>query len=143
MRAYRSRCRQAMSALHTDARESSLLPTLVLAGNYNRKGASAQSGDGLITALLPTLTPTQRDNSGGARPGHVRRCLKNLLPTLVRRDAKGPGPRHTRGGADLPQVLQVTGGRHLNPIWCLWFMGFSLDWLDVDDAHVFARSATP
>jgi hypothetical protein len=40
------------------------LPTLTICGNYNRKGASKTSGDGLITALLkrrkfPTLNAVQ------------------------------------------------------------------------------------
>jgi hypothetical protein len=60
-------------------------------------------------------------------------------PTPTRRDEKGPGPKHTRAGSDLPQVA----GGHLNPLWVAWLMGFPVDWLDVDDALVFARSATP
>jgi 2-methylcitrate dehydratase PrpD len=64
-----------------------------------------------------------------------------MLPTMTTRDEKGPGPANKThgGGLDLPQFL----GGHLSPAWCLWFMGFPVDWLDVDDAHVFARSATP
>jgi hypothetical protein len=84
-------------------------------------------------------------NKGGANPeGPFRPSLVEmarrgrLLPTLACRDEKGPGPTHTKSGVDLPQTL----GGHLNPMWCLWFMGFPADWLDVDDAHVFARSGT-
>src|SRR5512140_3488159 len=90
-----------------------LLPTLTVAGNYNRKGASPESGDGLVTAL------------------------REMYPTLCARDAKGPGPAHTRAGSDLPQVV----GGHLNVPWLLWFMGFPLDWLEVNDDAEFVRSA--
>lgn len=90
------------------------LPTLTVAGNYNRKGASPNSGDGLVTALRETY------------------------PTLCRRDEKGPRPIHTRAGADLPQVM----GGHLNPTWLLWFMGFPRDWLDVNDDAEFGRLET-
>lgn len=163
-----------MSALLTGESASSLLPTLTVDGNYNRKGASKESGDGLRTALLPTLTVCLRDNRGGENPeGPARPSLETLaktgalptllssaesrggqtygrgnltlrgtlqqLPTLTTRDEKGPGPANkTRGGKDLPLTL----GGHLNPTWCLWFMGFAVDWLDVDDAPAFARSET-
>lgn len=175
MRAYRSRSRRAIAALPTDEPESSLLPTLAACGNYNRAGASANSGDGLRTASLPTLTVTQYGSSaGGESPSPARLSIdamarrgmlptmtasaasrgkamrgqnaqggpslhEFLLPTMTRRDDKGPGPKHTRAGSDLPQAL----GGHLNPAWCLWFMGFPADWLDADDAHAFAPSATP
>lgn len=176
MAAFRAQCRRAMSALLTDANDSSLLPTVTVNGNYNRKGASSESGDGLRTALvrmLPTLTVCMRDNSGGETPGPTRPSLETLardgmlptllssadkggatygrgnlmlrgtlsamLPTLTTRDEKGPGPAaKSRGGKDLPLTL----GGHLNPTWCLWFMGFEEDWLDVDDAPAFVRSGT-
>lgn len=126
-------------SLETLAR-AGVLPTLTVAGNYNRKGASPNSGDGLRTALLPTLLASAEDK-GGTTYGRGNLTLRGslqLLPTLTTRDEKGPGPAHTGGGADLPQAL----GGHLSPAWCLWFMGFPADWLDVDDAHVFARSGT-
>lgn len=147
MRAYRSRCRQAMSALRTAEDASSLLPTLTLCGNYNRQGAIPTSGDGLVTAMrtLPTLTACSYGaNHGGQNPGPARPSLETMarrgtLPTLCSRDEKGPGPAHTMAGSDLPQALGV----YLNPEWCLWFMGFPAGWLDVDDAPAFVRSATP
>lgn len=150
MRAYLSQSRRAMSALLTSARESSLLPTLTVCGNYNRAGASPTSGDGLRTALLPTLTATSYGTTNNGtkdgvtpyatkgKPSLETMARRGMLPTLTTRDEKGPGPKHTRAGADLPQAL----GGHLNPEWCLWFMGFQVGWLDVNDAPAFARSAT-
>lgn len=61
-----------------------------------------------------------------------------LLPTMNRRDEKGPGPAHTKGGRDLPTDV----GGHLNPTWAEWFMGFPEGWTDVSDAPEFAPSAT-
>jgi len=136
-----------MSALLTDEHESSLLPTLTVAGNYNRKGASKNSGDGLRTTLLPTLSASAYgSNKGGSagregpdRPSLETLAKRGILPTLTTRDEKGPGPASkSKGGRDLPHTL----GGHLNPDWCRWFMGFPEAWLDVDDAHAFARSAT-
>lgn len=229
MRAYRSLCRQAMSALRIDDRDSSLLPTLQTNPTiYNRRRgvvypgllptltASMGSGDkggvnpdgpfrpslvemARTVELFPTLLASHpealRDRKGtrvlpttslsresarcaaqssssealqsreasaplvrtrflptltassatrGSCPGEAKRHSPNLetvvklLPTLCARDDHGPGPKHTKGGDDLPRTL----GGHLNPEWCLWFMGFPAGWLDVDDAHVFARSAT-
>lgn len=146
MRAYRSRCQRSMLALRTSEIASSLLPTLTVDGNYNRKGASANSGDGLRTALLPTLSAVSYgSNKGGAagREGKERPSLETMakrgtLPTLTVRDEKGPGPTHTKGGSDLAGTM----GGHLNPDWCRWYMGFPEGWLDVDDAHAFARSGT-
>ena len=42
--------------------DSGLWPTITVCGNYNRKGASATSGDGLITALRTWPTPIRRDS---------------------------------------------------------------------------------
>jgi hypothetical protein len=126
-----------------------MLPTLTVDGNYNRAGVSEKSGDGLITALkkLPTLTASAADRStAGSRsgataqggPSLTEELMTRMLPTLCARDDHGPGRKHSQGGADLPGTL----GGHLNPEWCLWFMGFPEAWLDVDDAPAFARSAT-
>lgn len=146
MRVYRSRCRQAIAELRTDGAEFSLLPTLTVSGNTNRKGASPTSGDGLRTALLPTLVASfgpgnkgGQNRNGRWRPSLVELARKGELPTLTTRDEKGPGPASkSKGGKDLPSTL----GGHLNPEWCRWFMGFPVGWLDVEDTHVFARSAT-
>ncbi len=152
MRRYLCRSRRALSALLTDAIACSSLPTLTVCGNYNRAGASQKSGDGLRTALLPTLTATTygtrnngtRDGVNGyatkGSPSLETMARRGMLPTLCSRDEKGPGPASkSKSGRDLPLEL----GGHLNPEWCLWFMGFPVGWLDVDDAPAFARSATP
>lgn len=85
----------------------SKLPTLTVCGNYNRKGVSPTSVDGLATALrrMPTLTAS--DWKGRSGSGH-----------LARHGAK--------------RVSDVMGGSGpLNPMWCEWFMGFPMQWTEL------------
>jgi hypothetical protein len=117
MLAYRSRCQRAMSALRIEERESSLLPTLTVAGNHNRKGASPNSGDGLRTALLPTLSAcSYGSNKGGAagregpeRPSLETRAKRGTLPTLTAsaadRSLSGSGA-NAQGGPNLAETLR-------------------------------------
>ncbi len=96
-----------------------LLPTLTVSGNYNRKGVSEKSGDGLATAVA------------------------RLMPTLKRDDAKNTGSpsRHNR---NTPPLDAVAGGP-LNPNWCEAFMGFPQQWTEVSEvvAPESRNSATP
>lgn len=136
MRSYRYRSRRAMSALLTYESDYSLLPTLTTNPTpYSRRRGVVYPG------LLPTLLSSAEDKGGATYPrGNLTlRGTLATLPTLCARDEKGPGPATKRkGGRDLPGTL----GGHLNPVWCLWFMGFPAEWLDVDDAPAFARSGT-
>jgi hypothetical protein len=82
----------------------SLLPTLTVCGNYNAKGASRTSGDGLVTVL-------------------------KKMPTLVARDYRHPGrSRLERTGSKAGDHLPNSVGGPLNPDWCEWFMGFPIGW---------------
>lgn len=56
------------ASLSTLARRG-VLPTLTIKGNYNRKGASLKSGDGLVTVLGGTLNPTWAEWFMGFPPG--------------------------------------------------------------------------
>jgi DNA (cytosine-5)-methyltransferase 1 len=82
-----------------------LWPTPTVYGNHNRKGASANSGDGLATAVKRFPTPTVQDahNNGG--------------PAQQRRDT-------------LP--LNVVAGGSLNPRWVELLMGFPPGWTELD-----------
>lgn len=88
----------------TSGTESGSWPTLTVCGNYNRKGASKTSGDGLATAVAQFPTPCARDYRS---PGRSR---------LERTGGKQ--------GENLPQVV---GGR-LNPAWVEWLMNWPLGW---------------
>lgn len=96
-----------LSGHHTGEQECSLLPTPTVNGNYNRKGVSNTSGDGLVTV--------------------VRRLA--LLPTPTANDAKcnGTPSQQNRNSA----ALNVVAGGSLNPEWVEWLMGFPPGWTEV------------
>ncbi len=77
-----------------------LWPTPTVSGNYNRKGASQNSGDGLATAVAKRW-PTPRASD-------------------ARRAAMEQGHSSDRH--------RVTPGGPLNPTWVEWLMGFPLGW---------------
>ena len=80
-------------------------PTPTVCGNYNRKGASATSGDGLATAVLKCATPTARDWRSG----------------------KASEETHARNSRPLSEQI----GGSLNPTWVEWLMGWPLGWTDL------------
>jgi len=80
-------------------------PTPTVCGNYNRKGASATSGDGLATAVMKCATPTARDwKSGKASDATMERNSRPLSEQI---------------------------GGSLNPTWVEWLMGWPLGWTDL------------
>ena len=93
------------------ATDALLLPTPTAHGNHNRKGASANSGDGLATAAKNWGTPVARD----IRPGKGR---DGQLPTQLL-SLSGPG---------LPEEGATNiSGKHagsLNPAWVEQLMGW-------------------
>lgn len=76
-----------------------LWPTPTINGNYNKKGLSPASGDGLATAVKKWPSPAARDYRTG---GDLKR-------------EGGPSLQHEIGGA-------------LNPTWVAWLMGWPLGW---------------
>lgn len=80
-------------------------PTQTVCGNYNRKGASATSGDGLATAVLKCATPTARDWRSG----------------------KASQATHDKNSRPLSEQI----GGSLNPTWVEWLMGWPLGWTDL------------
>lgn len=100
---------------------SSRLPTPTVCGNYNRKGASKTSGDGLATALrrlgrLPT--PTASDNKIRKAPENFKRTKTGMLRHL--------NPHGAESQCRLQQVITVTDGGPMNPQWVEWFMGWPI-----------------
>ncbi len=82
-----------------------LWPTPTVCGNYNRKGASATSGDGLATAVMKVATPTARDwRSGKASEATMKRNSRPLSEQI---------------------------GGSLNPTWVEWLMGWPIGWTDL------------
>jgi hypothetical protein len=93
-----------MSERRTNATEFGSWPTPTVCGNYNRKGLSPTSGDGLATAVMKWPTPTAHNaKEGGFQSEHQRNT-----PTLA-----------------------AQAGGSLNPMWVEWLMGWPLGWTDL------------
>ncbi len=84
-----------------------LWPTPTVTGNYNRKGASKNSGDVLATAVNKNLWPTPRASA------NENRQYK-------------PSPSQLAGTHGKSLAAEVGGP--LNPEFVEWLMGFPLEW---------------
>lgn len=85
-------------------------PTPTVCGNYNRKGLSKTSGDGLATAVKKWPTPTVNDSKNSTLP-----------PSQIKHD-------------NIPGALLRTGetpGGQLNPNWVEWLMGWPIGLTDL------------
>ena len=80
-------------------------PTPTVCGNYNRKGASSTSGDGLATAVKNWPTPTVQDSKNNGAPSQMERNTKPLNAEV---------------------------GGSLSPNWTEWLMGWPIGWTDCD-----------
>lgn len=83
-----------------------LWPTPTVCGNYNRKGASKTSGDGLATAVQKCATPTARDWRSG----------------------KASQATHDKNSRPLSEQV----GGLLNPAWVEWLMGWPIGWTELE-----------
>ena len=92
-------------------------PTPTVCGNYNRKGASANSGDGLATAVAKWPTPCATDYKGSGQTG----MLRDRLDYAVERGA-------TKSNT---YSETMSPGGQLNPTWVEWLMGWPLAWTDL------------
>lgn len=95
-----------------------LWPTPTVCGNYNRKGASATSGDGLATAVTQRTWPTATATAHkGWSPNHNRAMTDDRLDYSVERESFQPG--------------QQTPPMRLNPDWVEWLMGWPIGHTDL------------
>lgn len=112
---------------HINESECSLWPTTSVCGNYNRKGASATSGDGLDTAVkkmhsvnlsqaVNWPTPRAREgNSGSYGCASIERNAdRNYLDGVVIKKEEKPG--------------------NLNADWVELLMGLPIGWTDINVA---------
>jgi hypothetical protein len=134
--------------------ESGSWPTPTVTGNYNRKGASATSGNGLATAVTLWPTPTAAEGSkipATANYGQVglnnhprirgevtrpKQVKSGKFPTPTAHNSKEGGypAEFTRNTPSLNAV--ALGGTQtqqmpLNPVWVEWLMGWPLGWTDL------------
>jgi hypothetical protein len=98
--------------LAEEVKKSVIWPTPTVCGNYNRKGASATSGDGLATAVKTWPTPTACMSKGSSQAA------------LVRKDGQ------SRAKDRLDHAMMAANGGSLNPTWVEWLMGWPLGWTD-------------
>lgn len=93
-------------------------PTPTVCGNYNRKGASATSGDGLATAVTQRTYPTATATAyKGWSPNHNRADTDDRQDYTIEREAFRPG--------------QQTPPMRLNPEWVEWLMGWPIGHTDL------------
>ncbi len=120
-------------APRTEENESGLWPTPTVCGNYNRKGASATSGDGLATAVrmfpTPTATNTKANHMRGADKGKPRESRSYLATPTARDWRSGKASEATMARNSRPLSEQIGG--QLNPPWVEWLMGWPLGWTDL------------
>ena len=100
-------------ALHTRESASGSWPTPTVCGNYNRKGASPTSGDGLATAVKQRTYQTATATAHKVwSPNHNRADTNDRLDYTIEREAFSPG--------------QQTPPMRLNPNWVEWLMGWPI-----------------
>ena len=128
--------RDSKGGMHLSAQV--MWPTPNVCGNYNRKGASATSGDGLVTAVK--MWPTPKASAAGPDFAKVDRSATGvslatavaMLPTPCAQDAKNSTlPISQRDRDSIPGYLLSNGerpGGQLNPDWVEWLMGFPIGW---------------
>lgn len=103
------------SPMEAQGKIPALWATPTLNGNYNRKGASATSGDGLDTQVRMWPTPSAEDNRGRG----------NLSTPAVQRRAR------IGKQLGLSMVVSDKSGR-LSPLWTEWLMGYPVGWTDFE-----------
>ena len=139
---------QLVPSMHTIEETESgfspdLWPTPTVHGNYNRKGVSKKSGDGLATAVKLWPTPTQDSATSRskkyAQGGTPLQVAVKMWPTPLTRDYKGGRAAETlkeKGRTpsnSLPDAVTHQEGKtgQLNPTWVEWLMGFPIGWTEL------------
>ena len=105
-------------------------PTITVCGNYNKKGSSKSSGNGLATAVAMNSTTNCSADT-------VAQTAKaKVYPTATATAYKGWSPNHNRANTDDRldytveresfQPGQQTPPKRLNPDWVEWLMGWPI-----------------
>lgn len=132
---------------HTNESEFSLWATASVCGNYNRKSASATSGDGLDTAVKNWPTTTVADTFTGnlkstqQKPGSMHSVnLSQAVnwPTPTQRDWRGGCSANVRKDGrkrnSLDFVVYEKQQGQLNADWVELLMGLPIGWTDINVA---------
>jgi len=97
------------------AREECRIPTPTVCGNYNRKGSSPTSGDGLATFVKMFPTPTVAMTKGSSGGAMTRKTGRSRSNDRLDYATEGAHPENGR----------------LNPTWVEWLMGWPQGWTDL------------
>ena len=122
-------------------RTPALWPTPTVCGNYNRKGLSAKSGDGLATAVNMWQTPVA-DDAVDRKRGKINSrgepklsAQVKIYPTPTACMSKGSSPvsltrksGRSRVNDRLDHNVMASDGGSLNPTWVEWLMGWPVGW---------------
>lgn len=138
--------------LSTVVRAPELWPTPTVHGDYNRKGLSKNSGDGLATAVKLYPTPTSSNTKAvhlrGADKGKTREP-RTYFPTPTAVTESGGAAMCKWGGSGSREKLkaimttqEINGA--LNPDWVEWLMGWPIGWtslgpLNLETFHEWQR----
>lgn len=139
-------CTSVQSPLNFETNKSvsldrwvAMWPTPTINGNYNRKGASATSGDGLATAVQMWPTPQARDWKGApasldtlplnSRP--LNEAVRFRTPQARDGDERGPSDPQRREEQGHSVSLHDQIGGSLNPDWVELLMGLPKGWTDL------------
>jgi hypothetical protein len=126
-------------AHHTNETEFGLWPTPTVCGNYNQKGMSKNSGDGLATAVKKWPTPTTSTGGpqmmgdklrpSGAKGSNNLAGAVRTWPTPTAHNSK-EGAFPAEYNRKTPTLAAEVGGQ-LNPNWVEWLMGWPVGWTDL------------
>ena len=131
---------QKQLRLQDQVRDKRLWPTPTRCGNYNRKGLSKTSGDGLATAVLMYPTPNCSGMDGGSnsRKANIKRGIhQKLYLTPMAHDSKATihlRSNHQNGLGEVVhggELTLPTKTARLNPNWVEWLMGWPIGWTDL------------
>lgn len=130
--------------------ECSLWPTASVCGNYNRKGASATSGDGLDTAVKNWSTPTVADTftgnlkstqqkSGSMHSVNLSQAVNWPTPRAREGNSGSYGCASIERNADRNYLDGVVIKKeekpgNLNADWVELLMGLPIGWTDINVA---------
>lgn len=149
-----SRRRKSARARNASGFSSLGWPTATVAGNYNRKGLSAQSGDGLATSVAAWPTPTSMSFKDSHQPGNsasmnatmalASNLERNIWPTATATErprsdetmAKSAAYRKRKAG-------QTTVPLYLGEAAALWPTPASRDFKGVDRTDIDRGNARP
>lgn len=90
-------------------------PTPTVCGNYNQKGMSKSSGDGLATAVKKRMFPTATATAHkGWSKNHNRAATNDRIDYTIEREA-----------------YQAGQAGQLNPVFVEWLMGWPVGWTEL------------